>query len=125
MRKGKHNGYLVEKLNSFVPILTFHQFVLSEGLEEQEHSCCPYKEWGVIHPKTGKTTSGDRHPTATIHSDLKQKMREKNSKLTSKHTKEYPEYGHAEHDKPSGYLMVRGINKGNAHAVGKAYHKLS
>ncbi len=100
-------------------MLSFLQF-----LAESEHSTCPYRQWGVVHPKTGRMISGDKHPEATTHGSLKRALATK-AGLKEKDYKDWPEYAHVKDEpKQQGYMMVRGLHKRNAPAVLKSFSKL-
>lgn len=105
---------------------------MNEGLiTEREHNeCRAYKEWGVIHPKTGELISGRSHPKALFHSHLKELLanshKSKYSNATPKEWKNAPEFAHIDYKNVplDSHLSVNLVRPENKHHVMKAWKHL-
>ena len=100
-------------------MLNFLQFIS----EMRHDSVTAYRDWGVIHPKTGKIISGLDHPTASRHDDLINDLVKK-KKLPLMRQGNQPEYAHVNFKSGEGHLMLRNVNAGNRAAVHKSFFKL-
>ena len=101
---------------------TFLQFTL---IEQQHKFVKAYKDWGIIHPKTGQVISGLKDTHAKHHDELKKRLAAKIQ--DQKHKTEMsraPEYAHVDFGHGDGHLMVRSVNNENKHAVLKVFDHL-
>ena len=79
---------------------TFIQF-----LDEAAHSAgSMVNDWGLIHPKTGALISGQKHPYATTHNNLRKTMKTTHPDISPHH---YAEYVHYDAHGNGGTLQVR------------------
>ena len=98
-------------------MLTFFQFLT----ERQHDSVGEYRDWGIIHPATGRIFSGQEHPTVTRHEDLTNELIKK-KKVPPR--PDHPEYAHVHFDNGDGHLMIRNVTHANRAAVQKAFYDL-
>lgn len=95
---------------------TFSQF-----LTELRHGIGQYREWGILHPKTGKMISGNDHPNVKYHQDLKLAMAAKDRGKNYSQWMTAPEWMRVDdpHDWRSngGFLGLKHVHDHNKHHV--------
>lgn len=97
-------------------MLSFAQFI-----DEAHHKVLGrmYRDWGIVHPTTGEVISGESHPTAKTHSQLKKSLDKR-----SKYMGDAPEWAHVDYGRGEGHLMLRSVYNHNKEAAQKAYRDL-
>lgn len=95
---------------------TFFQFILEAKHEMYGNYT---HDWGLIHPHTGKLISGQNHPTARDHGELKSELLKKNPNIHGLH---YAEYAHVSHE--NGTLHTRSFHPEAHRGLKKALKKL-
>ena len=98
-------------------------------LNEAAHEHVPYyKDWGVVHPRTGQIISGKKSPLAKSHEHLLKHL-EDTGKIKQGDHKNYVHYAHVDHAKfggkdKYGYLKLSNVNAHNRSALMKSYNEL-